>query len=372
MPDAVGSKNYFSGLNYTLANEDTELEYSLLPEGCATVLTVAGSGARALPLVARAPRRLLCVDLSARQLALTELRLALAREAELAEYMAFFGYPQAGGPVREGEAALLRRKWIDKLELSPLAREFLKQWLAGIDWGTPLYEGGWERTFARLSSVVRPVIGKRAQQVFECRSLTEQRSYLENGFPTRRWRLAISMLGNAAVFNALLYRGSFPKKNIRGSMRGFYQARFDRLFGIAPARENFFLQLCVYGRLLHPEGNPIECRPDVFIAAKQALVRTQVDYVQGDVLDAAAGGGGQIDFVSLSDVPSYFSGDVEKNFMQTIRPGLNTGARVVVRNYLRVPEDCDVSGYRLISKDFEKEILREKVGVYDIDVWELS
>jgi len=71
----------------------------------------------------------------------------------------------------------------------------------------------------------------------------------------------LAILGNAAVFNALLYKGHFPKKNIPGSILSFYDDAFTRLFSQGPARENFFLQMVFFGELKYAEGNPSSAIP---------------------------------------------------------------------------------------------------------------
>jgi hypothetical protein len=43
---------------------------------------------------------------------------------------------------------------------------------------------------------------------------------------------------------------------------------------------------------------------------------------------------------------------------------------VVVRYYLRKPENADRSGFSDITASFATSIAREKVGVYDIEVFE--
>ena len=364
------SSRYFSTLNYTLANEDTTLELSLLPEQSDTVLTVAGSGGRVLPLLARKPRKLICVDLAPAQLFLTELRLALAREATHEEFLTFWGYPQTEGSASPSEASALRKKWIAKLELSPPAREYLRAWLSSLDWSCPLYDGRWERTFAKLSRVNQWVLGQAGRGIFECRTLKEQQDFLKHQFPALRWEWVIALLGNASVFNALLYKGSFPQKNIPGSRTAFYRKRYDQILNAGIARENFFLQLTFLGRLVHPEGNPIECDAQVFAQAQEALAHTQVSFELGDAVGVAARQNQSVSFMSFSDVPSYFSGELEKSFLQRIRPGLSHRAKVVVRNYLRIPEGCDQSGYVNLATRHEAAILSEKVGVYDIDIFE--
>ncbi len=367
------ARSYFSTLNYTLANEDTGLECALLAGGAGrsgdTILTIAGSGGRALPLLVGAPSRLVCVDLAEPQLALTELRIALAREASHEEFLQFMGFPSAATEVSAGELAVLRRRWVDQLELRPGTRAFLKSWLGSIDWGSPLYEGKWERTFQKLSRVVQLMMGEGGRGLFECTTLEEQNIYLKTRFPWLRWKAVIAMLGNASVFNALLYKGSFPEKNIPGSRRSFYESRYARLFAQGPARENFFLQLSFLGKLVYPEGNPVECDPGVFESAKRALQSCQVEYQLGDAAEIASRQRGRIGFLSFSDVPSYFKGEQERTFMQRIRPGLAVGSKVVVRNYLHVPENCDRRGFEDESARHADAILAEKVGVYDVDIF---
>lgn len=368
------ARTYFTTLNYTLANEDTGLECTLLSGGAGqsgdTILTIAGSGGRVLPLLASGPARVVCVDLAEPQLALTELRLALAREASREEFLQFMGYAGAGASA--GEAARLRQRLLDRLELRPGTRAFLKSWLTSIEWGSPLYEGKWERTFQKLSRVVQAIMGSGGRALFECRSNEEQRAYLASDFPWLRWKGVIALLGNASVFNALLYKGSFPEKNTPGSRRQFYESRYSRLFAQGPARENFFLQLSFLGSIEHAEGNPIECDPNVFFAAKEALQSCNVEFALGDATEVASRQKGRIGFLSFSDVPSYFKGEQEKTFMQKIRPGLADGATVVVRNYLHVPVGCDHSGYVLENAKHEAAVLSEKVGVYDVDVFRHS
>ncbi len=367
MVQMAQAQTYFSTLNYTLANEDTSLEVELLPENTDTILSIAGSGGRILPLLSRSPKRVICVDLADAQLALTELRLALAREASHSEFLDFFGYPHAGA---DRSPEKLRQHWLDRLDLRADTREFCRSWLSSLDWQRPLYDGRWEKTFQKLSRMVRAITGSSGQGLFECRTLPEQTEYLASKFPHSRWRVVLALLGNAAVFNALLYKGSFPQKNIPGSRMRFYMDAYARLFAISPARENFFLQLSFLGELRHPEGNPVECDRVIFERAKAALQRAEITYLKSDAIEAARNQKGRIGFFSFSDVPSYFQGETERQFMQKIRPGLADQALVVVRNYLHVPEQCDHSGYLNLRQHHSRVISREKVQVYDVDVFQ--
>jgi S-adenosylmethionine:diacylglycerol 3-amino-3-carboxypropyl transferase len=361
----MGSKRFFKTLNYTLANEDTRMELAMLPQGAAHVCAVAGSGGRVLPLLARAPRRITVVDLAQEQLYITELRIEAARCLEYADFLAFWGYPPllASPPRRE-------RLFGAITTLSSEARDFWRSYLTQVGWRSPLYDGKWEQTFIALSKVNRLITGAAGAGMFDAETMPEFVDYMRRDFPHARWRAVVAVLGNAAVFNALLYRGSFPEKNIPQSFYEFYHGCFDKLFGQAPARESFFLQLLFYGKLRVPAGNPVECEPEVFARAKAALAQgaevayRRVNIVErdADVLEPP------VDFMSFSDVPSYFTGTTERAFLQRLRPQLASGALVVIRHYLHLPQGTDRSGYSDVTADYAEAIAAEKVGVYLTEV----
>ena len=63
VPTPYEMKEYFYDLNYTLANEDTTLEYEMVKElKPKFVLSVCGSGGRALPLICGGAERLDAID----------------------------------------------------------------------------------------------------------------------------------------------------------------------------------------------------------------------------------------------------------------------------------------------------------------------
>lgn len=361
------SVHYFTRhLNYTLANEDTALELGLLSEDSRHVLSVAGSGGRVLPLLAKNPRRVTCVDLSQEQLCLTELRMESTRALDHEEFLSFWGYPSVSRPAATpAEREMLFRK----IRLSKPAHEFLESMFKQKEWRSVLYDGKWERTFSRLAALNRNLTGAKGLGLFSALTEEEHREYLETQFPRKAWAAVVALLGNAGVFNALLYRGSFPKKNIPLSYYRFYSNCFEKLFAQGPARYNFFLQILFFGKVVFAEGCPIECRADVYTAAKRALEKAEVRYIQGDLISSVEDSTEPVSFLSLSDVPSYFEGETERNFMKRIARNLEPGASVILRNYLRVPQGMDLGDYDTVTEENRAAIEREKVGVYLIDIY---
>lgn len=358
----MGNKNYFNNLNYTLGNEDSSFEYEVLPTNVNHVFSVAGSGSRVLPLLAKKPKKLTCVDTSYEQLYLTELRIESLRTLDYENFLAFWGYPP------KSLSPLDRKKAFESINLTPKANNFLRQTFEENHWDSLLYTGRWERTFVKLSRVNRLFTGKKGAKLFEYKTSPEYFNYFKNYFPHLAWKLTVLLLGNAAVFNTLLYKGHFPKKNIPGSLHSFYINSFNKLFNQGPARNNFLLQLLFFGKLLFPEGNPVECNQKIFLLAKEGLKQSSISYIHGEFIEEAVNSSEPIDFISFSDVPSYFSGDTEIKFLKKIHSNLSPGCLLVIRNYLHIPEEAETKGYEDITKQYKNLIAKEKIQMYVISV----
>lgn len=332
---------YFRHLNYTMGDEDASPEMELLPRGAAHVMAVADCGSRIIPLLARQPRRLSCVDISPPQLAVCELRLALLRACDLPTFKAFLGYEDGMPPAR-------RQAVFQGLLLSQRARTLLVPMYEHIGWDALLYQGQFERMLRKISLVTRLLTGRAGRGIFETRNMAEQRAYYERHFPKWRWQWVLRLMGNSTALNSLLYRGDFPRKNIAGSHFSIYDAIFRQLLTEQPVRGSFFLQMVFLGRLQYAEGQLLECDPQVYAAAQRALHDCEVEYRCGDVFEAAAGAEGSIDFLSLSDVPSFLPAGQEQDFLQKVRSGLREDALVVVRAHLRRPHPA-LAGYADVS-----------------------
>ncbi|MEX1099421.1 MAG: hypothetical protein WEB87_03275, partial [Bacteriovoracaceae bacterium] len=155
-------------------------------------------------------------------------------------------------------------------------------------------------------------------------------------------------------------------KNVSESYFDYYSKAFNHLFSQGLAKENFFLQLCMLGGIRFPEGNILEAELNCYEDMKRSASRADISFIEKDVLSCAKEFGGY-DLISISDVPSYFSGDIEKNFLQDLRPSLNPGGVVVLRSYLRVPA-ANRQGFQDLASDFKKEISREKTQMYKVEI----
>ncbi|MBC3206143.1 DUF3419 family protein [Pseudomonas sp. SWRI111] len=352
--------DYFERLNYSLGDEDAALEHEIVPEHARHVVDVAGCGSRLLPLLARCPARLTCADISAPQLAFTRLRLALLEQADHESFMDFMGY-------RPDTSITRRQSVFRQLDLPLADRRWLADLFQSSHWHAPIYLGAFEQTLRRLARINALVTGKAGRGIFQCCDLGEQSDYYRRRFPLRRWKAVIGLLGNAAVLNSLLYRGAFPANNLGISSRKVYLDIFHALFTTQVVRESFFLQMLFFGELRYPQGYPLECDPQIFQSAREALKQCRVSVVQGDIVDCVAACT-DVDFVSLSDVPSFLPDATAATVLQRLRPALAEHALTVMRGHLRVVRpDCE--GFRDVSSQYHEAIAREKTQLWRVQVY---
>ncbi len=361
------SKKYFSELNYSLANEDSSVEYEMVKLlNSQKILSVCGSGGRSLPLLATNPQKLHCVDLALQQLGILKLRIETIKLLEHRDFLKFWGY----APYGKVNLSDFRKKIFYKLNLEEVDKSYFEKLFVANSWNSILYAGSWERTFNTFSKIVRLILGKKHSSIcFSFNDLEKQKKYFDNDFPWWRWNIVLHILGNKSVFNALLYKGEFVKKNINETYFKYYAKAFKHLFYNSLTKKSFFLQLCFRGYIFDPAGNTIEADKQCFLQMKNALkTSSTVTWSNQDLISAINQSDEKFDFISMSDVPSYFSGEVETSFLQEIVPGLNKGAVIVIRSYLRVP-NVDIEGYEDITLDYKDLIDLEKVQMYRFNIY---
>jgi S-adenosylmethionine-diacylglycerol 3-amino-3-carboxypropyl transferase len=353
---------YFTELNYSLGDEDSAVEYHLLPHGARRVAAVAGSGGRILPLLAKSPERLCCFDILKEQLHLTRLRVESVRALELEEFAAFWGYPPA--PMAPGA----RKDRFRSLPLPGDAAESLCTLFERHRWTEIIYMGRFERMFKSLVWINQLFTGRAGRGLFDCETVEDQIEYLKSSFPDLRWRVVLFLLANSTVLNSILYKGDFPRKNIPDSTYANFRRIYDHIFRGIRVKESFFAQFSFFGRLVTREAGLMEVDPEIFDSIKYAIPYTQVEYVHGDIVREIASGREGYNFVSLSDVPSFLPTASEALYLRDMRPGLGPGAIVVTRGNLRVitPE---MLGYEDISGSLSELCSREKTQLWHVDAF---
>jgi S-adenosylmethionine-diacylglycerol 3-amino-3-carboxypropyl transferase len=352
---------YFKYLNYTLGDEDAQTEMDMLAESSQHVFAIADCGSRIVPLLARAPRKLTCVDINPDQLAVTRLRIALLHKVDRDVYCKFLGYTHGMTPQT-------RQRLFANLDLEDRHGTVLKEMLDRIHWGPLVYEGKFERMLITLSKVTRAVLGNACDRLFEQGGVKAQAAYFRRGFPRLRWMLLLALLGNSTALNSLLYKGDFPEKNIPKSYLRIYSEIFERLLTQFPARSSFFLQLIFLGTIRFEQGLPVECRPDVYARAQARLKECEVHFLEGDVMSSFGATGGDIDYLSLSDVPSFLLDEAAAGCLQLARPYMRKGGLAVIRSHVRLVRPL-LDRFRDDSHLFADVASHESTGLWHIQAF---
>lgn len=350
---------YFDNkLNYSLGDEDTNLEYQILAEECSHVVSVAGSGGRVLPLLAKNPKQMTCIDISKLQLCLTELRIIALKQLDYDDFLGFLGYPPFCYTNDK------REKIFSYLKLSEKTKLTLNEYFQKNKWVPIIYMGHFEKMLVFFSKLIRAFTLNKIQNIFFFNGLDEQRQYFASAqFPRKGWKLAVQLLGNTTSLNGLLYKGAFPIKNLPNSYAEIYLDIFERIFTKIPAKKSFFLQLLLLGSILYPEGNPIEANENIFYAARKNINNVEISYQNNDVLSVIRSTQKPVDFLSLSDVPSFFSNSLELSFLQDIRSNLAEQAKIVFRGHMRIAQPL-MQGYKNITEQYKTLISQETTQLW--------
>lgn len=344
---------YFHQLNYTMANEDTTLEFEMVKQkNLKSILTVGGSGSRSLPFLGLPITSLKIVDVSFLQIKFIQFKLETIRQLSREDAISFW----------IGEDHQKRLEIVAKMRLENDLKDFIDSQLdLNGPHLAPLYWGKWERTFVKFSKLSGLLFLEDTRRALF--SAKNPYQYYQDNIKGPKWTLILRLVGNSAIFNSLLYKGHFIKKNSRLSYFEYYEQAFDRLFALDIKRSHF-LQICFFGKVIFEEALPIEFRPDVFEAIKKSTVVPE--YFTGSIFEGI--GNSSFDFISLSDVPSYLGGELEKNFLQVMKDHLRGSGLVVNRYYLRRPEHMSLQGLEDVSKEFMYLSKSELVQMYDVHI----
>lgn len=364
------AKEYFSDLNYTLANEDTRIEFELLKENSDRVFSIAGSGGRCLPLIAKNPKHLDVIDMSVSQLYLCELRLQAMKTLTYEEYLFLLGYRGAlptGDDSGDDRVALF-----NKLKLSAEATAYWTERTEGWRPRGFILLGRWESHFQKLGYLFRDVLQCDFTKIFEAQSLEEQQELYKKHWPTIRWNSFIRVAASEFVFNKFLYKGHFSgKSEHKTEQRGpsqFIMEEFERIFRTQLVRKNYFMQILFLGRIAFEEGLPLEAQRHIFEAVKAS--KTEVRYLHGNLLEHLPQF--PYDFISLSDTISYLPEQDANQILQRLNPETKAGSFMVIRSFMRAPTSVDLKGWNDEKARNEWAQNKDGTGVYQFHIYTKS
>lgn len=315
----------FSRVRYAQCWEDADvlLEALDIQPGDAC-LSIASAGDNALALLARAPARVVAIDLNPAQLACLELRVAAYRKLEHAELLELVG-------SRPGErrAALYQRC---RGGLSAPVRAFWDAQPDAIAAGIGT-AGKFERYFATFRRRVLPLVHARArvERLLEGGDTAEEReAFYERTWNTWRWRLMFRLFFSRFVMGRMGRDPSFFRY-VEGSVADRILTRARHAATALDPADNPYLQWILTGS--HPRALPFALRPENFAAIRANLERLEW---HGTSLEAyfEAHPAAKFDAFNLSDIFEYMSpGNYETLLDRIIRSG-RSGARLAYWNTL--------------------------------------
>lgn len=359
--------SYFvDGLNYTLSNEDTRVEQSLLEKNKGNIFAIGGSGARVLPLIAQNPKHVFVVDLSDLQLKLVELRYEAAKQLQYDEYLYFFGY--RGGLPGGNTKGDSRLELFKSLKLSAETQAF---WLKQKDAWTPrgfIYQGRWERHFLKLSAIFQKILPIEAEKIFEAQSLEEQKKLYKEYFKPLLFKSFLRIVASEFVFNKFLYKGHFSgvegkRSDSRPPWKMIFE-EFTRIFETQLVRKNYFFQMLFLGKVKYEEGLPVSERLETFLQVKAS--KTQVTYHAMNLTDGL--NLSDWDFISLSDTISYLTQDEMKTMYETLNSHSKSGCIAVIRSFLRGSQTQALPGWQRMKSAEKEAHALDGTGVYQFQI----
>lgn len=358
---------YFDTLNYTLSNEDTRVEAALIGDRPKKVFSICGSGARVLPLLAKNPEVLDCVDLSKEQLMLCELRLAAARALTNDEYLFFLGY--RGGIPSDSTGDDDRRELFGRLDLTPETRAFWNDRSAAWAPRGFIFLGRWESHFQKLGRIFRQGLRLDMRPIFEAHSISEQLELFDKHWRPLVFSTFLKVAASEYVFNKFLYKGHFSGASERRTESRapskFIEEEFTRIFTTTLVRKNYFMQILFLGGILYEEGLPLEAQASTLSAVRKS--KTRVNYRQENLLDVLKGS--SYDFISLSDTISYLPADAASGVLQCLGVETPPGATAVIRSFLRKPARIDSSGWTELTEKNEWARKLDTTAVYEFEIY---
>lgn len=341
-------QNYFSTLNYSLANEDTRVEYELLSEDAKSVFSIAGSGARCLPLIAKNPKELHVVDMSEAQLQMMELRFQSAKDLSYEEWLFFLGY--RGGIQSFSLESDSRINLFKKIKLTDKTKQFWSERTEGWASRGFILLGKWESHFQKIGILFRDYLRCDFLPIFEAQTLEEQQRIFKEKWPHLRWSTFIKIVASEFVFNKFLYKGHFSgaqkDKTESRSPSEFIFEEFNRVFQTQLLRKNYFMQILFLGRIFAEEGLPLEAHREIFEKVKSS--KTDVYYHLGNLMTVLPKQ--SFDFISLSDTISYLSQDDATNILLKLDPSTKKDTPVVIRSFMRAPQKISTDGWKICSE----------------------
>lgn len=349
---------------YTFANEDSLTELGILREQQNNVLVIAGSGARVIPLFAKMPKHMTCIDMSQNQLYLTELRIESLRQLNYDEYRILLGYLNAKPD--------LRKLTFEKVKFSEPAKQFMTRYFESIDWGSLLFSGKWEIDLAKTSKIFKTILPNLGQQLNDCETLDQQQLLyvdIKSKLNIIRLLLFISLLVLSAKNRLKFQRTHISFKGMMSLIFEFNRT-LKRVFATFLIKNSFYYSILFTEQYFSHLAPTAEVDKKLFEHYKKGALQCNVRYVHKDVLDYCETSSSKYDFLSLSNVPDYLKSSAKINFLRHLKGAVQKQGILTYRRSVTDNFDEKSPSVNEVTDEYQHIISRDMTPYYRVFVYE--
>lgn len=324
LPTEVAAKADFSDIRYAQCWEDADILLEALNIQPGDIcLSIASAGDNTLAMLAKAPGRVIAIDLNPAQLACLELRVAAYRTLNHPELLELIG-------SRPSDQRLVLYQRCRSL-LTPPVRAFWDARPASIVAGIG-HGGKFERYFATFRRYMLPLINpqERVWGLLQPKTELQRRIYYEQQWNNWRWQVMFRLFFSRMVIGHL---GRDPRffDYVEDNVAPRILTRTQYALTVLEPAENPYLQWIVAGR--HLTALPYALRPENF-----ERIRANLDRLEWrcQSLESFAGenDGSRIDRYNLSDVFEYMAPERYYALLGQLVTRSRPGSRLVYWNML--------------------------------------
>ncbi|NIO49338.1 MAG: DUF3419 family protein [Candidatus Aminicenantes bacterium] len=311
-------KHFNQKINYSSSNEDTLSELKALKiNKDDVVLTITGSGARALDLLIAQPKKVISIDINPLQNYLLELKIAAIKHLSYEKYLKFLG-------LRESIHRIFLYHQI-RSGLSPQARDFWDGQLKMIKRGI-LYQGRWERYFKMLSIVVKIFRRKKIKKLFTLTDIENQRKFCEKHWNTKGWKFFLNFVCHRFFWKFFFKDPGFYQYVPKNFPVGDYiYNSISNTLETYLAKENHFLSILILNKFTNEKALPIYLMEKNYPLLKENISRVEIvtDSLQHYLANLPEK---SINKFSLSDISSFTSKEEYLSILEScIRVSVSRG-----------------------------------------------
>lgn len=354
--------NFFSKINYSASNEDSESERkALIIKSEDVVLCITGSGARTLDLLIDLPQKIISIDMNASQNYLLSLKMAAYKDFNYEIFCEFIG-------LRNCETRLnLYQKLRPTLDEN--AQKYWDNQLGIIKNGI-LYCGTWER-FLNIMRKLSFTRKRLIDRLMNAESLEQQQAIWQNEWDNVVWRGYLKLLSNRFLWVNIIREPGAKIIDKNFDVYHYMKSRMDFMASHFLFRKSHYANLLFNGSYTKDCVLPHHLRSENFEIIKQNLDKIEIitDSLSGYLEQQK----NQISAFSLSDFSSYAPFPIYQEIWKNVVQAATENAKFCERQFLvkRSPERDFAAIHR--NKLLEQELLQtDETAIYSYCVGTLN